>query len=584
VSVRKRLSPSCLNRPLPSWPYCHRQRALKLSGAVPFIGAAVIVCQVSAMTTTSDLHSDRARARPTAPLGRHRARRHGRSLARSRRRESFGRGFLLLAVVLFVVVALVPAPLAAAPVSPATAPSPATVVPASGSVIIYNVAVVQVGYLQWTSLWYQLNNGSQTFTQAFNLFVIGLGNTTVRIGIWEGGSWYSNTTFAVTVGAQFYVSVPVAPNPSWTTVRIYMNGVNQWSGQIAVPLSLIPLTGYNIGGLDILVLGALSFMLVGIFCALLAAAGLMRRVLLAPSFNLLIWGHVIILACLGTVLLNFQTVNNVTAGWSPLLYPFLLAPMAFFAMLSVFNKADRVEVLQLLARADGKVGFRRWEILMGVRLRTGEKVIMRRTWGDFWARVWGHFIVIASADPLAPEPFYAEVSAASLNFPVPMRSSPAHWPVYDDRPRRRQIAGLMWSLSDKPVVVNWFHLTIHRVKTRPEWERADGTKVPAHSYLGLTWPHYVGGTVEDWDFAPAMFAAAPAVIAEWLTSVQLAGIYGKTKDDLYLTKSHKARLVIEEAETGLNALMAALGVRDRIPTIDEARTLIMGTKREAKPE
>jgi len=81
-----------------------------------------------------------------------------------------------------------------------------------------------------------------------------------------------------------------------------------------------------------------------------------------------------------------------------------------------------------------------------------------------------------------------------------------------------------------------------------------------------------------------MFAAAPAVMAEWLTSVQLAGIYGKTKDDLYLTKSHKARLVIEEAETGLNALMAALGVRDRIPTIDEARTLIMGTKREAKPE
>lgn len=436
--------------------------------------------------------------------------------------------------------------------------------PTTGVVVIPSVALILVGYNQWSGLWQPAGNGSQTFASSFQLYLydIGSGPQTFSI-VWNisGSLAKQNVTIFPNEPASLVFS-PSGIGASWTNIKFSIFGTADWHGQIAVPVSLIPLAGYNIGGLDLIVLAVLSMMLASSAGYGALAAWVMRRAKLSPQLSMLAWGHVIILSILGTVLLNYQVVDQVTAGWSPLLYPLLLGPAMFFSFLSLFNRAKRTEIIQVLARPEGKVGIRRWEVWI-IELATGQLAIAKKTWGDFFARCFGHFVTISSPDPLEAQPMITDVeNVRKIGFER-VRDSPAEWVVMDESANsKKAISGFMVSLSSHPVKIVWPRLTWHR--TIPEHSvLVDGKPVKVPARRALAWLHYTEGSASQWRLASAMYAVALAVMAEWLSAADAAEILSIVQHDLYLTKSRFQRRVTEQVEEVVSALESALGRRDK---------------------
>lgn len=459
-------------------------------------------------------------------------------------------------------------------VSAATTPATTGTIGTGSTVLIPGVALAFIGYYEWTGQWTPANAGSQIFAGGLAVELYGLTskNITLTLGLSvQGRGFVSNTSVQVSLSLNPTIQLPFSPATSWTHVTLYIDHVAYWSAYFAVPLSLLPLSGYDVGGLDLLFLAGMSLVLFSFTGMTLIAKRLMKRVLTAPNFSLVVWGHVIIIAIAGAVLSNFQFVNSVLAGWSVLCYPIFLAPVWFFAMLSLFNKHKGTEILQLLSRSEGKVGFRRWLLRIG-KTPDGKTVIMFPDWWDFWARVWGHFIVIDEGNPLKPSYFEADATRTFIHPAPEARRAPSEWPVVN--PQVDDIERVMWSLSEVPIKTVRPKLTMHRQVTLPARLDKDGTTIiPSHDVRKLSLPHYLEGHAE-WDLAPEMFAAALAVMARWASTRDLAIAYSQVKNELSLLKGYFSRRLEEEVASRLTAIEAALGDTERDITLDEAKALI----------
>ncbi len=447
----------------------------------------------------------------------------------------------------------------------------------TGSTIVLNgVAIIFVGYYVWTGLWEPAVAGSQVFGAGLALEMYGLSpkNSTLDVGLFINGHFVDNTSIEINLEQQPTITLPFTPTTSWTRVVLYIDNVPEWSASFAVPLSLIPLAGYDIGGLDLLVLAGLSLVLLSFTAMTMTARRLMRRVLAAPKFSLLIWGHVIIIAIGGMVLANFQIVNSIFAGWSTLIYPIFLAPVWFFAMLSYFNKTKGTEILQLLARAEGRVGWRRWIVYIG-KTTDGKTVLMFPDWKDFWARAFGHFIVVDEEDTMKPPRFVSDAQRAYIRPAPKPRKTPNEWPIVNSQ--EDMVEQIMWTLSDVPIKTVRPRLTIHKRKTIPAKIDRQGMTIPAHDEMRLSLPHYEEGHAE-WNLAPESFAAAAAVMARWASARDLAEAYSKIKTELSVLKGFFSRRVEEEVAARLTALESALGETERSLSPEEAKALIDETR------
>ena len=483
---------------------------------------------------------------------------------------------LAVAVAFAAAVTLLPlasaGPAGAAPPASGARPAGNATLGQNGAIVIPGKALLFVGYYVWTGVWEAASEGQHVFAGGLSVLAYGLtsSNFTLTMGLFIQGAGFQDNT-SVELGPELAptVNLPFAAQQSWTKATLYVNGESVWYAYFAVPFSLIPLAGYDIGGLDLLVLAGLSLVLLSFTGMTLAARAVMKRVLTAPNFSLLIWGHVVIIAMAGAVVSNFQVVNTIFAGWTPLLYPLFLAPVWCFAMLHLFNRHKGAEILQLLARPEGRVGYRRWLLRVG-KTPDGKTVVMRPSWWDFWARFWGHFTVVDDGDPLKMPHFEADAVRVYVHPAPKRRRSPADWPVLN--PQDDRVEQLLWTLSEVPLKTSWPRVTIH--KTLPAMPADPETGRPERPERRvLTWPHYTDGYAE-WDLAPESFAMAAAVMARWAHARDLAAVLSKVKAELYLLKGAFSRKVEQAVAERLTALESALEETERDLSLEDARSLL----------
>lgn len=445
--------------------------------------------------------------------------------------------------------------------SPATAPSPSNAL--SGNYLGFGSAfvvgdgstLVLVGYSTWAAAWSDASNGSQIFTNSIVLVCYDLTthNVTLRVSITELGTT-TNQTILLAPLSEFDDSIDLKQDTSWTTVTLKFDGVADWVGQAATPISFLPPSVLTEGGLDLLVLVIISEAIVAFAAATAIARWLMTRARWAPRFSLLIWGHVILIGIAAMILVDFQWVDATFAGWSPLVYIFTVTPMYFLFVLSFFNKGRRVEILQFLPRPQGKVAFRRWLARIDT-LPDGRTILITETWTDTLARAFGKYTVLDDGDPMKDDFFLGDVEkgpSPTLTKDEFVKKSPTDWRVLN--PQEDEVTGLMVTDTGQPLESHPPRLTIHRLKKFPPQLSPEGAVlVPAYERTVLTWPHYTTAWAE-WHLASEMWAVAAAVIARWATIFDLERVLATVKHDLHLLKSTFVARVANEVDRTMTAL------------------------------
>lgn len=519
-----------------------------------------------------------------------------------------GRASLCAAVVLLVGAPLFPIGTAAA-APPAGAPS------LQGAYIINDgQALVEVGYIGLFDVWTSVGNNSQVYSQAFYLVFFNLHTTgtNVSIGVYQSGGWVLNTSVFIPAISQAATTLTLPANPKWVDTTLYFEGTPYWAGQVATPISFLPNYILDVGGLDAFALAIVyttSFLAVG---ALLLAKWMMKRAAWAPPVRLAIWGHVVCGIIAGAILLDFQQIDQTFAGWSPLVYPFAIFPLLWSTFLSHFNRAQTVEVVEGTRTPQGDFGVLREELRIA-RLPNGRLIWVSATWGQFWARFWGHYAYVDTDDGTKAKPWLA---------PVLNRFSPTDSP----RARRRAAkqAGLPPLASDAltrfPVLndagagsINYFafgkggptepeypklvfHRTVEIVTDAVTAPNPNGgpplvvTPEKRVSKRKVAWPHYTTPTkatargLEDTHFIPAAL-----VIFRFANARDLGRLLSKTGEALAQVMNSVENRVQDEVFSRLRSVYTLTGRSTAGLTDEDARAAdaelpdLLGRNREGGP-
>ena len=470
--------------------------------------------------------------------------------------------------------------------------------------------LIFAGVTTWGGGFESITNNTQVYASSIELVIYSLLPTpsTLLIVSTENGVSTSQSVAVTDVSSPTVVSVNLLPIHSWTSVTMSVDETPQ-SYSVSVPISFLPSNIANVGGLDLIALAIISECLVALALAVSLAYGTMRKALWAPHFSLLVWGHVILISIAASVILDFQQVDELFAGWSPLFYAVFLFPIFFIFSLSFFNKARKVEMLQARAPLSGRLSFHRWEFYLG-RDQKGRWVVIGPRWGDWLARAFGHHVPITTTETSVdtPEPFMADIvnhrllSREQIERRV-RNPSPAKSSAFEDfdiipvtlegraasgSGRSEPPSLLLFTPVGRPVNVTFPHLSVHKDKLIPaRLDRKSGEVIiPEHHANRLCLPYYTEGKA-DITLHLIHFRSSISVTNGWRNADSLALLLADTQLDLESLKSHitetVTRLVKEQTlaresllhrgETDLPAEEAVLEAeRDKtssIPTLEE---------------
>ena len=433
------------------------------------------------------------------------------------------------------------------------------------------------GYITWGGQYQSVSNGTQVYAGGFVLVLYDLTNhpIVVTISLAEGGNNVTQTTTTIP-GAPDQVNIGLPQSNSWRPVILWVADTPQYYS-VAVPLSLLPNSITTVGGLDLLTLGVLSESLISLALAVAFAYWCMRRALYAPKFSLLIWGHVILIAIASAVLIDFQFVDELFAGWSPLVYAAFLFPVFWAFSLSYFNKAPKAQLQRANAPLAGRLSFDFWSIRTARDAR-GRFVLIDPTWRGFWARLWGHHVVLIpeEAHLTQPEPFIADIKnrkvlsrveiVRQIRRPSPAKASPADdFDVIpaslDGRPQKHEELPqkLLITPIGEPVDVTWPHWTMHRdVEVPDELDTNGNVIIPKHREKHWSLPHYTSGAA-SLKLAPIHYRSAQSVVSGWRSAEDLGEVLSTTSLDNEALKSTFETQVARKVRERLLARESLLG-------------------------
>ena len=478
--------------------------------------------------------------------------------------SAHARTFFLLFTVLTIGILTAGTAAAAAPAPSANASPALTGAPSlTGSKSTYLVgngsALVFVGAESWTNQWNAVSNGSQVYSDALILIAFDLKATNILLTVnaWQDGhGWVSNQSALMAPLTQTVITVPFVSDASWRSIVVKMDGT-PFYGQIATPISLLPPGILNIGGLDLLALGIISEGVICFASVMALAKVLQKRARYAPKFSLLIWGPVVLVGIAAAVIFDYQAVNAYFAGWSPLVYAFAVTPMMFLFSLSLFNRAEKAELLQRVAKPQGKILYRRW-LLRFSTLPDGRTVLIDERWRGWLARLFGHHVVIDKGDELTP--VYYEGETQLMKSPTPSKGTVKVTDRFKvSNPQEDEVARIWWTDTGDPVMVKWPRITIHRLRTIHAKTSPEGTVIRAEfTKPVLSLPHYTEPEVEL-RRALEDYKAVEAVSAEWANTRDPARVLSKVKTDLYVLKAGFSAQVEAEVESRLTAYYSLIG-------------------------
>jgi hypothetical protein len=488
-----------------------------------------------------------------------------------------GRWFIAIGIVSMVAMPLFAGLASASPVPSASGQLPVNSPNFGGIYVVDNGRVfVYLGYAGFANLWSGIgSNGSYAFTAQLFVLAFSLVNYALplTVDVSQGGQPWNNQTVTLEPSTETGIPVNLVQSTSWTPTTIVMGGVS-WSGYVATPVSLLPPYILNIGGLDLFAMAVLSEAIVAFSLLTFVASRLMRRALYAPRFSLLIWGHVFLFGVFLFVVADYQFIVQTFAGWSPFVYIAPLAVMWFFFALSLFNRTDKREVLQITARPNQKLAFRRFVLRLG-RDHLGQTILIRESWGGFWARVWGHNVVLAQESSTErPETFIGEVVDQLSPTGTGWRKTKARMKKTSEfrvtNKNEDNVTGISFARPGATMVVRWPHLTTLKTKhVEARYNEETGVMVrPAYDKQVRTWPHYTEGSAEEIELENIHYSNAIAVTAEWLKSSDLSRMLGETQTALYVLRSEFNSKVNAEVESQLTAYWSLLG-RTRTDLTDQ---------------
>ena len=465
-----------------------------------------------------------------------------------------------------------------------------------GSVVAdFGQVLVFTGTIGWGGVYTPISDGDHVYSDVITLVIYDLRSTaiTMPLVLTEAGESYNSTT-TITPGNPDVVTISLQQSTSWNAVSLKLVD-KTLHYQVATPLSLLPPSIANVGGMDLLVLAVLSEALIAFAACVALAKYMMMRALWAPKFSLLIWGHVVLVGLAGAILVDFQWVDQTFAGWSPLIYVGGVAPMFFASILSYFNEAPTALILRPNAPLSGTLSYHGWHILTAKDPR-GRTVIIQPSWGGFWARFWGHHVTLADAEygVTQPEPFVAVVDnrrvlskeeilkrmrdsegresrfLGSLRRrvarPTPRKQNPLddfviHPAWLDGKPRHNRTLPirLYWTSTGQPVEVEWPRLSFHKVVERPAKLSPEGqVLIEKHTETRLTWPHYTEGRASI-VLNSIHYRSAQSVVAGWRQVEDLAKVLSMTSLDLEMLKSAFETGVQEKVREIITARSATIG-------------------------
>lgn len=405
------------------------------------------------------------------------------------------------------------------------------------TVVDYGQALVFVGTLSWGGGYQPVETGTQVYGASLVLVLYDLTGTNVSVPLTLNDSGVVSTaTVLIAPSAATVDTLSLAPNPNWSPVTVDLGGT-KLAYSVATPISFLPNSIANVGGLDLLSMAVVSEMLIGLTLAFWVARWAMGRALWAPAFRLVIWGHVALLGVLTAVVLDYQFVDTTFAGWSPLVYSFVISPMGFLWGLSLFNRTESGLLLRGDAPLGGRMTYHLWELGVGTNPETGERVLCRLTWSGFWARFWGHYTpLIPAQEGMLVDHFEAEVVRHRVVDLGEYRKGVRKGNVLDDydvvhadltgsKKDARKWTKLYWTTSEQPLWVEWPRLSIHREVEVPAKVSPEGAVLtPAHPKRRLALPHYDPGSVADLSLAPSAWATQQSVVLGWRTAASLAKV------------------------------------------------------------
>lgn len=409
-------------------------------------------------------------------------------------------------------------------------------------VVGHGEAAVAIGYVGWGGAWTAAPNGTELYAGSIYLTIVSLlsYNSTFTYDTMVATHGWVNASIVIPPDVAVNIQVNLPADPNWRTVELAMDGT-PWYGTVATPISLLPNSIADVGGLDILALGIISETLIGFAGATAIGAALMRRAIYAPKFSLLIWGHVILIGLAAIILVDFQFVDQTFAGWSPLVYAGVVSPVWLAFVLSYFNRSNKAEILQEVARPALAVTYRRWLIRLGT-LPDGRRILIREGWAGFWARVWGAYVVIDDGDPSHARPFEAAVQR--VRSPTDTKAG-EHWRARHGRainvddfkvvnPQDDGVSILMVTDTSEPLVVDWPRLTWHSTVTVSAKISPEGRViVPEHTERHLTWPHYTEGSIGALRLADEHYQFVAAASARKTALRDLGRIVSKSLTAFY---------------------------------------------------
>lgn len=446
-----------------------------------------------------------------------------------------------------------------------------------------------IGYNTWGGQFVGLTNGSQLYANAVQFYGYDLTDHPVNLSldIIIGNSVVTKTYISLIPATQESTSIALPSELSWTKLTLIIGGVTQVYSY-ATPISLLPPSVENVGGLDLLVLVVISEMVIGVASCVVLAKWFMNRALWAPPFSLLVYGHVILISIAALVLTDYQFINQTFAGWSPLVYAVFVIPMLFFFMLSYFNKAPAAIVLRANTPQAGRLSYHIWWIEVADTPQ-GDQCLIQPTFGGMWARFWGHYVPFSAVEDKVtkPEPFVAELITQQLLSREEIlrrvrRPSPAKSNPLDDfvaipaqlarKPDKKHPlpTKLYWTPTGMPIDVEWPKLSWHRPVDVPAKLSPEGqVLVPAHTQQKLTWPHYSEGKAVL-TLASIHFRSVQSVVSGWRGVEDLVKVLGDTSYDLDMMKATFDTQVAQKVRERLLARESAIGRTSEDISTEEA--------------
>ena len=300
---------------------------------------------------------------------------------------------------------------------------------------------------------------------------------------------------------------------------------------------------------------------------------------------MLVWGHVVIIGLLFVFFADYQWLDQTFGGVSYLVYPSVIAIMLFLWSLSLFNRADVVEILKPDVMSGHRLRYLRWTQLVGTT-KDGRTVVIDPRWRGFIYGLMGHFAT------LIPTESEATIEGFPAGAEVQNRETMAkHEIAKREKKLRRMRPGkerpeddfnvinavdtrdpvkIFWVDSDQPVVVEFPHMTWHRlVDVDPVYDKEGKVLVPAHSKKKLTWPHIVDGesTIR---LAGIHYLDAPLAALGWSRAEDDFALLEKRAYAVYVLRSRVSSEADRISEERLAEVLALMEKGEMPMTEEEA--------------